>query len=327
MIGNLHQVVGIDWLAEGRPAAAGVILACGGEQRLAADYVHVNPRVECLVVFVGEGLLSIRFLGDGELQGTEGIDAVDEFLPGGDVRDFGRADMAIAAQILFQIILVIVLGGVEILQRFHFDDGRASKIFRHLSHDLAESLFLLAGPRARRVEIKAGAVLATLVVSLSIEGEGVDDIEIEPGHGGQGHTGRVENHFNRFHRVGGPGTDLLIGRVGHLGLGVTDLGGQDPVDPSQVFLHPPETASSYVDGLPACLVLGLIGHDAPFRSFPQHSEAEGIRKASLGGVSRQAYLWTQKGEGACSGRSKTPADGCISALAKMEVLNQIGWSG
>ncbi|EFT83430.1 hypothetical protein HMPREF0620_0435 [Parascardovia denticolens DSM 10105 = JCM 12538] len=47
----------------------------------------------------------------------------------------------------------------------------------------------------------------------------------------------------------------------------------------------------------------------------------------MGGVSRQAYLWTQKGEGACSGRSKTPADGCISALAKMEVLNQIGWSG
>ena len=57
---------------ETRPTATRIVFVGRAEQRLATDHIHINARLEQMVVCVAEGMLRAAFLRYLVLRGSEG---------------------------------------------------------------------------------------------------------------------------------------------------------------------------------------------------------------------------------------------------------------
>ena len=150
--------------------------------------------------------------------------------------------MAVAAGVLLEVLLVVLLGGEEVMkgQQLYFK-GRA-----HLGGLGVEGG--LKGRQLIRVRVvDAGPILDTLVLPLFVEGQGVDDQKEEVQEPVQGHPLLIIIDADRL-GVAAVAADLPIGG-GFVGaVGVAHLGGSDPLELIEKFLQAPETAACQVDG-------------------------------------------------------------------------------
>ena len=81
-------------------------------------------------------------------------------------------DVAVAVRILFEVVLVVFLGGIEVFERADLHE----EFFAAAALDLRDALHRLS--RAFVGEVNAGLVLAAAVVALPVLHRGVDDIEV-----------------------------------------------------------------------------------------------------------------------------------------------------
>ena len=80
-------------------------------------------------------------------------------------------DVAVAVRVLFEVVLVVFLGGIEVFERA----GLHEELFNASPLDLRDALHRFL--RAFVGEVNAGLVLAAAVVALPVLHRGVDDIE------------------------------------------------------------------------------------------------------------------------------------------------------
>ena len=81
-------------------------------------------------------------------------------------------DVAAAVRILFEVVLVVFLGGIEVFERADLHE----EFFAAAALDLRDALHRLS--RAFVGEVNAGLVLAAAVLALPVLHRGVDDIEV-----------------------------------------------------------------------------------------------------------------------------------------------------
>ena len=143
----------------------------------------------------------------------------------------------LAARVLVEIVLVVILGGIK--------RGRGDDLGDHVvavgtqeDDELVYDGLLFGG----LIE-DGGAVLRAEIGALTVESGGVVNLEEEPGERLIGGAGGVEDDANRFGMAGEVGADVLVGRVGKLTAGVAGRDGDDPGNLLEPVLDPPETAA------------------------------------------------------------------------------------
>ena len=136
--------IGADGAGEAGPAAVGVEFVAAAEQGLSADDIDIQAGLEQVVVLVAEGAFGVAFLGNAVLLVGKGAaqGGVVGLAVGGGVEAFGGStaalgrlerligqadvDVAIAVGVFGELVLMVGLGGVEVLQRQGFyHDGAA----------------------------------------------------------------------------------------------------------------------------------------------------------------------------------------------------------
>ena len=187
----LGNGVGADGAGEAGPAAMGIEFVAAAEQGLSADDIDIQAGLEQVVILVAEGAFGITVLGNAVLLVGEraaqggvvglavgsGIKAFD-----GRAATFGRlerligqadVDVAIAVGVFGEVVLMVGLGGIEVLQRqgFHHDGAAIFALFG--SQGGAHGLGF-----GRVGVVDAGAVLAAAVVALLIKRGRVDYAEV-----------------------------------------------------------------------------------------------------------------------------------------------------
>ena len=208
-----------------------------------------------MVVFVVERRLGPLLLRDMILQGSQTApeilrigQGIGRFC-GGRLR-FGHdialqavdVDMAIAAGIFGQILLVILLGRVIVVKRHHFRDDRRP-IFPLLGDDHRADHRLVD----RVPVIDAAAVLPAPVRPLPVQRRWVDHFEKIGEQGCQRNLRRIIADENCLGMTGIAVTHLLVGRVVRVAIGVAHLGPDHAPQPVQIGLQPPETAAGQPD--------------------------------------------------------------------------------
>ena len=152
--------------------------------------------------------------------------------------------MAVAVWVLFEVVLVVFLGGIEVFERADLHE----EFLAAASLDLRDALHRLSGTFVGVVD--AGLVLAAAVVALPVLYRGVDHIEV-------GQQQRVKAHLLGvvFHPHGLPKAGLsladglvigvrLAGAVGVAALGVGNAG-----DGLHQLFHAPEAAACQIDDI------------------------------------------------------------------------------
>ena len=100
----------------------------------------------------------------------------------------------------------------------------------------------------RRVgEIDAGAVLGAFVMTLTVDADGVDGLEIHAEEEGQADNGGVIDDADGFGIAGKVGADILVSGAGGVAIGVADLGVEDSLQLLEIMLSAPEAATGKVD--------------------------------------------------------------------------------
>ena len=168
-------------LCESRPAAAALVLIRGGKERLAGDDIHIDALFKLVPELACEGalraallrdavLLRRQLVPDGLRRGLLIVTWVDA-QPGKELHLRAR-DVAVAVRILFEVVLVVFLSGIEVFERADLHE----EFFAAAALDLRDALHRLS--RAFVGEVNAGLVLAAAVVALPVLHRGVDDIEV-----------------------------------------------------------------------------------------------------------------------------------------------------
>src|SRR5579862_9368475 len=155
------------------------------------------------------------------------------------VRDDRLLYVAGRESALFQILLVIVLGGME-LNRWH-DLGHdrlleASRLFQLLFRKPGFAFLLRSVKEDRR------AVLRSIIRTLAVE---LGGIVVLPEHFEQflvGELGGVVVHFDRLCVAGAVAAHILVGRIGEVPAGVPHPGCRDPWQLAESGFYSPETA-------------------------------------------------------------------------------------
>lgn len=160
-----------------------------------------------------------------------------------EVFEFGKVvhhDVGFVGMVL-QVVLVVVLGGVETLQRNDLcDDGLRINLRGAELGNIGFSDFLLF---IAEIENR-GAVLGTVVRALTVEFSGVvadgkekhQDLAV-------GNLRRVEDDFHRFSVARGAGADFVVVGGASGAAGVAGSGGDDAFYVSQDGLYAPEAAA------------------------------------------------------------------------------------
>ena len=202
---------------------------------------------------------------------------------GGKVREADRAGhpvgavVAVAAGVLVQIGLVVVLGQVvgaaELSRRVRGvldggDAGSQAQASQLALECLADPHSRLALGRRRRPHRRA--VLGADVVAVAVQVRGVVVLPegLEQGLPALAADGRVVDDAHRFGVTGRPGAHLLVRGVGRLAAHVADRRRDDAVLAPQDSLHAPEAAGRQVDDPTA---LGPW----PVQGSPQHRVVSG----------------------------------------------------
>ena len=152
--------------------------------------------------------------------------------------------MAVAVRILFEVVLVVFLGGKEVFERADLHE----EFLAAASLDLRDALHRLS--RAFVGVVDAGLVLAAPVVALPVLHRGVDDIEIGQQQRVKAHLLGVILHAHCFPKAGLSLADGLVigirlaGAVGIAALGVDNTG-----DGLHQLFHSPEAASRQIDDI------------------------------------------------------------------------------
>ena len=159
--------------------------------------------------------------------------------------------MAVAGGVLFQVVLVIFLGGIVILERADLHEEFLAAAALDLRDALHRFSCAFVG------EVDTGLVLAAPVVALPVLYRGIDDIEV-------GQQQRVEAHLPGvvFHPHGLPKAGLsladglaigvrLAGAVGVAAFGVDDAG-----DGLHQLFHSPEAAARQIDDIVCGIHIG-----------------------------------------------------------------------
>ena len=247
---QLHHGRLLDGLGKGGPAAAALKLVRGGKERLAGDDIHIDALFKLVPELAREGalraallrdavLLRRQLVPDGLRRGLLIVARVDA--QSGKELHLRARDVAVAVRILFEVVLVVFLGGIVILERADLHE----KFLAAAALDLRDALYRFS--RAFVGVVDAGLVLTAPVVALLVLHRGVDDIEV-------GQQQRVEAHLPGvvFHPHGLPKAGLsladglvigvrLAGAVGVAALGVDDAG-----DGLHQLFHSPEAAARQI---------------------------------------------------------------------------------
>ena len=172
--------------------------------------------------------------------------------------------MAVAVRILFEVVLVVFLGGIVVLERADLHE----ELLTSAALDLRDALHRFPGLVVGVVH--AGLILAAPVVALPVLHRGVDHIEV-------GQQQRVEAHLLGvvFHPHGLPkaGFSLADGLVVGVRLagtvGVAALCVDDAGDGLHQLFHAPEAAARQIDDIVCGIHIGdlLVG---PVKSRSVH---------------------------------------------------------
>lgn len=240
-------------LGEGRPSTTGVKLVGGEEEGFASGDVYIDARTKLVVVFIGEGTFGGSVLRDlildfGELRFERICGRTLIFVLRGVGIGFacfgkeGGSNVAISTRIFVQIILVIILGCIEIAERFDF-----------YCHILADGLCQLGafgneeGTSVGVGVVDASAILCADVSSLAIDAGGVDAAEEELHEEGEGKNLRIVSYFHGFGKTSGFGTYLFVGGMLDVAVGIAHFGGEDTTDLFEIVLGAPKTATSEIE--------------------------------------------------------------------------------
>ena len=150
-------------------------------------------------------------------------------------------DVAIAVRILFQIILMVFLGGVVVFQRpdLHEEFLAAPPL------NLRDALYGLPRPVVGIVD--AGLVLASDVIPLPVLHRGVDDVEIRQQQRVKAHLFGVVLHPHGFTESRAALADGPIVRVRLAGaVGIAALGVDDAGNRLHQLFHAPEAAARQI---------------------------------------------------------------------------------
>ena len=278
---QLHHGGRFNGLGEGRPAAAAFKLVRGGKERFAGDNIHIDPLFELIPECIAEGALCAALLRDAVLLLRQLVaDRLRHRLlivarinaQLGEQRHLRPRDMAVAARIFLQIVLVVRLGGIVVFQRsnLHGEPFTASPL------DFGDAFHRFS--RAVVGVVNAGLVLASDVVALPVLHRGVDDVEVSQQQRVKTHLLGVVFHPNGLPEAGVPLADGLVDGVRLAGsVGVAALGVKNAGDGLHELFHAPKAAARQIDdvfcGIHMCARLAgdrrrLFGHFLLFR-FPQ----------------------------------------------------------
>ena len=254
VVGEVVEQVRIDGLREGRPAATRFKLVGREEKGFAGRDVDIDARAELLVVGIFVRGFSGRFLRHGIL---EVVESAAQFRVGGFLvsallrcvgvrlagflKEGGR-HMAIAAGMHIEIVLVIVLGGIEVTERFDLDGHGAadgSGEFRFLGHEHRAECGIGV--------VDAGAVLRPHVTALTVHAGRVDGAEEELHEERERKALRVVFHFDGLGKTGVVAAHLFVGGVFRMAIGIAHTGVEHPVDLFEEMLGAPEAASGKVE--------------------------------------------------------------------------------
>lgn len=245
--------MGINGFGECGPSTTGIEFVGGEEEGFACGDVYIDARTKLVVVFIGEGTFGSSVLRDlildfGELRFERICGRTLIFVLRGigiGFASFGKeggSNVAISSRIFVQIVLVIILGCIEIAERFDF-----------YCHILADGLCQLGalgyeeGTSVGVGVVDTGAILCTDVATLAIDAGGVDAAEIELHEKGEGKNLRIISYFHGFSETSSFGAYLFVGGMLDVAIGIAHFGGEDSTNLFEIVLGAPETATSEIE--------------------------------------------------------------------------------
>ena len=259
--GRLGSVHARNAVLVGRQHAAQLVVGGGGVARLADERVHVRI---CKAVFVARPVCATRHGRRGDVLALDRarrrgalaqrerfaqpvhLHAGPTFLEAhalGERVGAADVDMAVAARVLLEVVLVVLLGGVEAVERLHLGDDGA-----RIARLLAQQRRLDGGQVGLVGPIDARAVLGAAVVSLTVDRRGVDGLE----EGVQQHVGgqhaRVVGYGHGFGVTRVPATYVVIAGVLGGTVRVADDGSANARQSFQIGFEPPEASSGKIQG-------------------------------------------------------------------------------
>ena len=212
----------------------------------------------------------------------------------------GTRHVAVAAGMHIEIVLVIVLGGIEVAERFDLDGHRFS--------DGGGELGFLGHEHRTQVGIgvvDAGAILRPHVTTLTVHAGRVDGTEEELHEEREGEAFGIVFHLDGLGKPGVVAAHLFVGGVFRVAVGIAHAGVEHAVDLFEEMLGAPEAASGKVESGSIvhcgwCLSVvrcACAGSEGEPKGKPQRSERnEELLRNAHGGLSlREKGQWLFRG--------------------------------
>ena len=154
----------------------------------------------------------------------------------------GGRHVAVAAGMHIEVVLVIVLGGIEVAERFDLDghcfsDGGGE--FGFLGHEHRTQVGIGV--------VDAGAILRPHVTALTVHAGRIDGAEEELHEEREGKALRVVFHFDGLGKTGVVAAHLFVGGVFRVAVGIAHAGVEHTVDLFEEMLGAPEAASGEIE--------------------------------------------------------------------------------
>ena len=259
MVGMLRDEALVDGLREGWPAAARFELVGRDEERFARGDVHINAGAELAAVGVREGAFGGAVLRHvvllfGERAAERGVVLAAVTRRGVGLAchlEEGRRDVAVSGRVLDEVVLMILLSGVEVPERPLLHGYGLAQLHGQGGDGAVDGL----GVRFVGV-VDARAIACALVVALPIEARRVDGLEVELDELVEGDHRRIVGHADRFGEACRLGRHLLIGRRRvRLAIRIAHLGAHHATDLLEEVFRAPEASAGKADGLRSRLVV------------------------------------------------------------------------
>ena len=151
--------------------------------------------------------------------------------------------MTITGRIVYQIILMVILGIIEVLKRLEFSEESFVPLF--FIFKSFPGIFKQFRIQIRRV-IDAGPVLVTYIMPLSAILSYIDDKEESLKESLNRDDSRIETDAYRFPESGISLFYLRISRVWNTAVGISRCCVEYTVELSESVFHAPETASGKI---------------------------------------------------------------------------------
>ena len=152
--------------------------------------------------------------------------------------------MTVGAGVLFEIVLVLLFGAVEILQR---PDLHGERLLELASYPVVDALY---GRKVAAVGVPdAGAVAGAAVVALAVDADRVDGPEIDLKYALKTDLLGIVPDMDGFRITRDIRADFAVGGVEYVAVGVADFGGYHTMYLFEVLFGTPEAACRQVDVL------------------------------------------------------------------------------